>query len=106
MTSSPWYFTVSGNGDLTLSRNNQEVGAQKLLIYPIPASDLINIRFLVEDMDVVSIKLLDINSRVVYGLKEVTETLIEIPTINLEKGVYFVAIELTDSTLVRKITLN
>ena len=97
---------VSGNGDLTLSRNNQEVGAQKLLIYPIPASDLINIRFLVEDMDVVSIKLLDINSRVVYGLKEVTETLIEIPTINLEKGVYFVAIELTDSTLVRKITLN
>jgi hypothetical protein len=97
---------VSGNGNLTLSRNNYELGDKKLLIYPIPATDLLYIRSIIEDAGIISVKLMDLNSRVVYRLNQVDETLIQIPTYNLEKGVYFVSVEFQDYTLSKKITLQ
>lgn len=97
---------VSGNGNLTLSRNNYELGDKKLLIYPTPATDLLYIRSLIEDAGIVSVKLMDLNSRVVYRLNQVDETLIQIPTYNLEKGIYFVSVEFQDYTLSKKITLQ
>lgn len=97
---------VSGNGNLTLSRNNYELGDEKLLIYPTPATDLLYIRSLIEDAGIVSVKLMDLNSRVVYRLNQVDETLIQIPTYNLEKGIYFVSVEFKDYTLSKKITLQ
>lgn len=97
---------VSGNGNLTLSRNNYELGDKKLLIYPTPATDLLYIRSLIEDAGIVSVKLMDLNSRVVYRLNQVDETLIQIPTYNLEKGIYFVSVEFKDYTLSKKITLQ
>lgn len=97
---------VSGNGNLTLSRNNYELGDKKLLIYPTPATDLLYIRSLIEDAGIVSVKLMDLNSRVVYRLNQADETLIQIPTYNLEKGIYFVYVEFQDYTLSKKITLQ
>ena len=97
---------VSGNGNLTLSRNNYELGDKKLLIYPTPATDLLYIRSLIEDAGIVSVKLMDLNSRVVYRLNQVDETLIQIPMYNLEKGIYFVSVEFQDYTLSKKITLQ
>lgn len=97
---------VSGNGNLTLSRNNYELGDKKLLIYPTPATDLLYIRSLIEDAGIVSVKLMDLNSRVVYRLNQVDETLIQIPMYNLEKGIYFVSVEFKDYTLSKKITLQ
>ena len=97
---------VSGNGNLTLSRNNNESGNKKLLIYPIPATDLLHIRSLIEDSGILSVKLMDLNSRVVYGLNKVDEDLIRIPTNNIEKGVYFVFVEYKDYTLSKKITIR
>lgn len=97
---------VSGNGNLTLSRNNYELGDKKLLIYPTPATDLLYIRSLIEDAGIVSVKLMDLNSRVVYRLNQADETLIQIPTYNLEKGIYFVFVEFQDYTLSKKITLQ
>ena len=97
---------VSGNGNLTLSRNNYESGNKKLLIYPIPAKDSLHIRSLIEDSGIVSVKLMDLNSRVVYSLNQVDEALIRIPTNNIEKGVYFVFVEYKDYTLSKRITIR
>ena len=79
---------------------------KKLLIYPTPATDLLYIRSLIEDAGIVSVKLMDLNSRVVYRLNQIDETLIQIPTYNLEKGIYFVTVEFQDYTLSKKITLQ
>ena len=97
---------ISGNGDLTLSRKNYVLEGKKLLIYPTPATDLLYIRSLIEDAGIVSVKLMDLNSRVVYRLNQIDETLIQIPTYNLEKGIYFVTVEFQDYTLSKKITLQ
>jgi len=97
---------ISGNGNLTLSRNNYELGDKKLLIYPIPAKDSLYIRSLIENAGIVSVKLMDLRSRVVYRLNKVDENLIQIPTNNLEKGVYFVSVEFKDYTFSKKITLQ
>ena len=97
---------ITGNGNLTLSRNNNELVDEKLLIYPVPTTDLLHIRSLIEDAGIVSVKLIDLNSRVVYSQNKLTETLIKIPTHNLEKGIYFVSVEFKDYTLSKKITLK
>ena len=89
-----------------MSRNNNELVYEKLLIYPIPTTDLLHIRSLIEDSGIVSVKLIDLNSRIVYSKNELAETLIKIPTHNLEKGVYFVSVEFKDYTLSKKITLQ
>ena len=67
---------ISGNGNLTMSRNNYELDDRKLLIYPIPATKTLNIRSIIEDSGILSVKLMDINSRVVYRLNQVGEALI------------------------------
>lgn len=97
---------ISGNGNLTLSRNNNKLDDRKLLIYPIPATKTLNLRSLIEDTDIVSVKLMDLNSRVVYRLSKVDEAFIQIPTHNLEKGVYFISVEFEDYTISKKITLQ
>lgn len=97
---------ISGNGNLTLGRNNYRLDDSKLLIYPVPTTDLLHIRSLIEDAGIVSVKLIDLNSRVVYSYNKLTETLIKIPTNNLEKGVYFVSVEFEDYTVSKKITLQ
>jgi len=97
---------ISGNGNLTLSRNNYEFEDKKLLIYPIPATKILNIRSLIQDAGIVSVKLIDLNSRVVYRHNQFDEPLIQIPTHNLEKGVYFVTVEFENYTLSKKITLQ
>ena len=97
---------ITGNGNLTLSRNNYELGDKKVLIYPIPASDSLYVRSLTEDAGIVSVKLIDLNSRVVYSQDNLNETLIQIPTHNLEKGVYFVTVDFKDSKHSKKITLQ
>ena len=50
---------ITGNGNLTLSRNNNELVDEKLLIYPVPTTDLLHIRSLIEDAGIVSVKLID-----------------------------------------------
>lgn len=97
---------ISGNGNLILSRNNNKLDDRKLLIYPIPATKILNLRSLIEDTDIVSVKLMDLNSRVVYRLSKVDEAFIQIPTHNLEKGVYFISVEFEDYTISKKITLQ
>lgn len=97
---------ISGNGNLTLSRNNNKLDDRKLLIYPIPATKTLNLRSLIEETDIVSVKLMDLNSRVVYRLSKVDEAFIQIPTHNLEKGVYFISVEFEDYTISKKITLQ
>lgn len=95
-----FHFTVQ-----TVTAVNDNAGVNELQVYPNPATNRLNVSFMMQDEATVSCKILDMTGKLLYnkqiesngGLIEETVSLSE-----FAKGIYFLRIETPNGTTIEK----
>ncbi len=77
----------------------------KVLVYPNPATTMLNISFR-EQFDYVQVRLLGIDGRVVYQHQQNSPDFISVPVNLLISGIYFLEIKLPQKTVIKKIIIH
>jgi hypothetical protein len=70
-----------------------------ILIYPVPASTVLNIKNII---NVRSVEILDVTGKVIIKLNDLNQQEIKIPVSNLTRGMYFLKLTTHEGKIIRR----